>query len=441
MPRLGKSYLDESVHTGPIGANARRLQCLVSSWSFSSLELSEQELVECAVVMFKHLISLPGNEVWHLPDADLFSFIHTMRRSYYATNPYHNFRHAVDVMQAVFYMLLSAGLMPQLNDDCPSFDKIDCDVLDLVITSRHMLAACIVGIGHDVGHPGVNNAFLVATKAPLALLYNDRSVLESMHCAALSRFLVKGWPATQAPEMRKIILELVSATDMALHFEYMAKFVEMDATCLAVRSERANNGAPSEPTKLPPATLDLYRSTLFAALIKCGDISNVARPFPISKIWSNVLLREFFNQARLEKSLNLPVTKVFDPELTTQADSQIFFINMFAHPLFSALQGVLPNLAPICATILHNRDTWMGGSQPQPVALQAATPIDTPVNGQASMALSDQTRTSKEDQKDSRLLPDSSKADSIGTHENGPESSPQKGSCFPRIFIKKKKKN
>lgn len=40
---------------------------------------------------------------------------------------------------------------------------------------------CIAALGHDVGHPGVSNAFLVSTNQSLALVYNDNAVLENYH--------------------------------------------------------------------------------------------------------------------------------------------------------------------------------------------------------------------------------------------------------------------
>ncbi|MGK7577986.1 hypothetical protein ACSRCD_23080, partial [Salmonella enterica] len=57
------------------------------------------------------------------------------------------------------------------------------------------LTLLISAIGHDVGHPGVNNFFLVKLNAPLAQLYNDNSVLEAFHCAAFSQILRRHWPA------------------------------------------------------------------------------------------------------------------------------------------------------------------------------------------------------------------------------------------------------
>jgi hypothetical protein len=44
-----------------------------------------------------------------------------------------------------------------------------------------VLALVISSLTHDIGHKGINNAFLVATRDPLATLYNDQSVLENMH--------------------------------------------------------------------------------------------------------------------------------------------------------------------------------------------------------------------------------------------------------------------
>lgn len=40
---------------------------------------------------------------------------------------------------------------------------------------------CVAALGHDVGHPGLNNAFLVSTNQSLALVYNDNAVLENYH--------------------------------------------------------------------------------------------------------------------------------------------------------------------------------------------------------------------------------------------------------------------
>jgi len=49
------------------------------------------------------------------------------------------------------------------------------------------LLACLL---HDVSHPGVNNAFLIAMKHTKAVRYNDKNVLENHHCAIAFKLLL-----------------------------------------------------------------------------------------------------------------------------------------------------------------------------------------------------------------------------------------------------------
>jgi cAMP-specific phosphodiesterase 4 len=58
------------------------------------------------------------------------------------------------------------------------------------ISDEELLASFVAAIIHDVDHPGMNNAFHVATKADLAYVYNDISVLEN-HSIAMSFKLMK----------------------------------------------------------------------------------------------------------------------------------------------------------------------------------------------------------------------------------------------------------
>jgi len=52
------------------------------------------------------------------------------------------------------------------------------------------LAALIIGaMTQDMGHRGVSNAFLVASSDPLAIKYNEQSVLEHMHCSLTFKLL------------------------------------------------------------------------------------------------------------------------------------------------------------------------------------------------------------------------------------------------------------
>ena len=47
----------------------------------------------------------------------------------------------------------------------------------------------IASVAHDIGHPGVNNTFLINSNDELAIRYNDISVLENHHASSLFKIL------------------------------------------------------------------------------------------------------------------------------------------------------------------------------------------------------------------------------------------------------------
>ena len=54
-----------------------------------------------------------------------------------------------------------------------------------IFNHLEIFSLLVAVVAHDVSHPGLNNNFLVTTKHELAILHNDRSPLENMHCATL----------------------------------------------------------------------------------------------------------------------------------------------------------------------------------------------------------------------------------------------------------------
>jgi len=216
--------------------------------------------------MFEHAFTMPEVEEWRIPAGQLTDFLYTSRKAYNDHVPYHNFRHVVDVLQAVFYFLLALGCLPHYKASASSPRPVRSASLSSILRPFDALTLLIVAIGHDVGHPGVNNAFLVTLKAPLAQMYNDRSVLESFHCAAFSQVLRKHWLSTQSTtEMRRLMIDAILATDMGLHFDYMTQLEKLRAKLIV------EGGVAAWDEK----TIIANRSLLCTLLIKCADISNV----------------------------------------------------------------------------------------------------------------------------------------------------------------------
>jgi hypothetical protein len=182
---------------------------------------------------------------------------------------YHNFRHVVDVLQAVFYFLLHVGTLPSYPTNDPQHLSTSPSPLATILLPFDALVLLISAVGHDVGHPGVNNAFLVNLNAPLAQLYNDRSVLESFHCAAYSQILRRHWPSIfRDARMRRLMINIILATDMGLHFKYMGDLSKLHEA-LSADSQLVQSWDDKSKEE--------YRDLLCGLLIKCADISNVVR--------------------------------------------------------------------------------------------------------------------------------------------------------------------
>jgi len=176
------------------------------------------------------------------------------------------------VLQAVFTFLVRLGTLPPYPTDQQPIQHAPApSAIATLLTPFDALTLLISAIGHDVGHPGVNNAFLVSLNAPLAQLYNDKSVLEAFHCAAYSQILRRHWKAAfEDSGMRKLLINSILATDMGVHFKYMS-----DLGNLQQKVHDNNNTTDG----WSPQILDEYRTLACGLLIKCADISNVVSDF------------------------------------------------------------------------------------------------------------------------------------------------------------------
>jgi 3',5'-cyclic-nucleotide phosphodiesterase len=313
---------------------------LVFNWDFPAHDLNYDDLLACACAMIEYAIEHCMPE-WALSRQRLIAFLAVVRNCYCVDNPYHNYRHAIDVLQAMFYFLIETKCLPDMSATTNATVKANRPRL---LTNVQTVAALVAALGHDVGHPGVTNAFLVSTNAPLARIYNDRSVLESFHSASFNQVLKMYWPRlANDSEAREIITQAVLATDMAMHFHYMNSIEAVDLS----------------------AGLAKHQTLLCCIMIKCADISNVARTLEISSRWGAILTEEFLEIADLERNLGIkPTTSSLAHDATASerhlalAKGQLFFIDTYGRPLFRAISRVLPELRYTIDFIDSNEAEW-----------------------------------------------------------------------------------
>ncbi|KUL86167.1 hypothetical protein ZTR_08442 [Talaromyces verruculosus] len=324
----------------------------VGVWRFPVHHLTDDELVYAACTMIGHAMTMPEVGPWRLTKAELQTFLLASRAAYNSFVLYHNFRHAVDVLQSVFFILIKIGALPTYDVSNTNTSPSKSPVASL-ITPFDALTLLIAAIGHDVGHPGVNNVFLVKLNAPLAQLYNDSSVLEAFHCAAFSQILRRHWPAAfHDVNMRKLLISSILATDMGLHFTFMGRMGEL-------QRKYEESG---DITSWTPQDRDTYKTLLCGLIIKCADISNVARPWKIAEQWTNLLQEEFAHQGEMEKEIGME-TALFGgpPELGNMHKlslGQINFMSIFALPLFEGVAGLCPEITCTVKHIRLNRSRW-----------------------------------------------------------------------------------
>ncbi|KAG0352544.1 3',5'-cyclic-nucleotide phosphodiesterase, partial [Podila minutissima] len=283
------------------------------SWDFHPHDLCQDDLMRCVVIVVQEVMKLDGLGDLNIPEHLLHRFVIGLRDSYHRSNPYHNFAHAVDVLQATFYFLCKMGKLPQsgtgyppllVGEGCGTEEKPtssepsthiphDDDItsnnnnnnqdtfkpirIQDFLRPEDIFALIVASIGHDVGHPGVNNMFLVNAHTPLAQVYNDRSVLESFHSMALFQVMKKhGFECFDVDsqnrkfmEFRKMVVSTILATDMGLHFDYVGKIKEQTER---LRIRNTPEGSIPKPNQ---ASIDEQeRLVLCGTLIKCADISN-----------------------------------------------------------------------------------------------------------------------------------------------------------------------
>lgn len=148
--------------TMPLGLKIEDLD----TWDLNVWSFKDAELQQLSAALLNRVGVVSEFKISH---ERLQGFLQAVCGSYHP-NPYHNWQHAVTVLHGSY--LMQRGGYTEGGDSVSHLTKLE------------QLSLLIAALGHDVDHPGVSNAFLVASNSPLALCYNDESVLENHHAAA-----------------------------------------------------------------------------------------------------------------------------------------------------------------------------------------------------------------------------------------------------------------
>jgi len=327
----GMYTFDKSLQNLKSGINVS----LINSWDFDVLDYTHNQLFE----VYQYIFSVLGFfDTYKIAVPVFESFLLTMSKLYIAENTYHNFFHGCDVAHTT-YRLISISEM------------------DKVLQPIEVFALIVAALAHDVGHPGTNNAFLVKAKDPLALLYNDRSPLENMHCSSLynvlkdpTKNIFSELDEQQWRDARKSITTTILGTDMVHHFDQISRVqIFLEVNGLDIRNFLSGKSENIECMKDNDQKLFIMEVILHAA-----DISNPYKPFKICERWANLVVEEFYSQGDKEKANGFPISAMMDRSSPNMNNMQMGFIEFVVAPFVNGIINIFPPL--------HEAGTYMMGN-------------------------------------------------------------------------------
>lgn len=279
-----------------------------------------------------------------LPLHNFCSYLQSLADRYVATNTYHNFTHATDVLLVICHLLLECGGASTM-------------------TQWEVVACFLSAHAHDVGHPGTNNQYQVAAKTELGQKYGENATLEA-YSADLGRQLLDEHHILSkiSTEDRSAVLatftSAILGTDMARHFStcHDLKLLPSDFYTQKYPPKgigRTPNGDTSHALSLP------------ALLLHAADISGPSRENVA--IWltrSVAVTREFISQGDCERANQIPVTESFD-RLVLQPEGldgfqrrENDFTKGLVLPYFRDVERVWGGIKPLRVAIEENLREW-----------------------------------------------------------------------------------
>ncbi|KAM6070792.1 dual specificity calcium/calmodulin-dependent 3',5'-cyclic nucleotide phosphodiesterase 1A isoform 1-T1 [Chlamydotis macqueenii] len=276
----------------------------VDKWSFDVFALNEASGEHSLKFMMYELFTRYDLlSRFKIPVPNLISFAEALEVGYSKyKNPYHNLIHAADVTQTVHYIMIRTGIMHWL-------------------TELEILAMIFAAAIHDYEHTGTTNNFHIQTRSDVAILYNDRSVLENHHVSAAYRLMqeeemniLANLTKDDWRELRSLVIEMVLSTDMSGHFQQIKTMRHTLQQTEGVDKAKA-----------------------MSLILHAADISHPAKSWELHYRWTMALMEEFFRQGDKEAALGLQFSPLCDRKSTLVAQSQIGFIDFIVEPTFSLL--------------------------------------------------------------------------------------------------------
>jgi hypothetical protein len=335
-----------------------------TSSQFDVLSFEADQLQELVYLMLEDTGCIGAFDI---PEKELKHFIAGMQKLY-RHNPFHNWFHGFGVMHFCYVQLKNTQAGEYL-------------------THLEVFAVLIAGLGHDADHPGFTNAYLVETDDPIALHYNDVSVLENHHAAKTCNLLrdpnsmiTINLSKKEKRSLRYLVITAILATDMSHHQSLCKEVVRRSQRKILPFDKQKNSD----------------RMFLLKIMIHASDLSIQTFPWRIASKWEQRISEEFANQAEQETLRGMPVLPFMQnlDNFKRRGKLQCDFIDYCLVPLWDPYTNLFFELRHLYDSLKLNRSRYAGRVE------DAYSPIPPKSN------LSNQTETSNPPNKSSNLKRD-----------------------------------
>ena len=343
-------------------AKAEALACL-DTWDYDTLALQKASGGHALLLVGEALFEWHKlHEPCHVDREVLHRFLRALEACY-GGQEYHNAMHAADVALGVHYFIVNFGLTARL-------------------TKLELLAALVGAFVHDFNHPGTNNRHEVRAGTERALTHTD-AILERHHLhstftllAATPAFdLFGAMPTDDEEACRKLIVDMVLATDLKMHFDIISTLRTLAAqhghaavvSAEALRklqcfgrstggeqrgvraervpvelSERAEWTSPFQVQALVGVPL------LLAVALKFADLGHSFKPFHLHKQWTERITDEFWALGDRERQLGIALSPLCDRHTDCDVpESQVGFFKFVCVPFYSIVADLIdPTMLP-----------------------------------------------------------------------------------------------
>ncbi|XP_072177663.1 cGMP-specific 3',5'-cyclic phosphodiesterase-like isoform X4 [Diadema setosum] len=308
--------------------SARNLK--LYEFSFNDFDLSEDQTVQATLRMF---IECDLIERFHIPYEVLCRWTLSVRKNYRPVI-YHNWRHAFNVAQTMFSIIMTGKLRS-------------------VMTELEIFALIVACLCHDLDHRGTNNTFQVKTSSPLSLLYGT-STMEHHHfdhCIMIlnseGNNIFEFLSPEDYREAIRILESAILSTDLAIYFKKRSDFFKL--------VEKGENTWEAEEKR------DLLRGMLMTAC----DVSAIAKPWSIQQRVAELVFSEFFEQGDMEREQlkEEPMAMMDRKKKDELPKMQVGFIDGICMPVYKMFADLWPELKPLEAGTQRNRENWKALSE------------------------------------------------------------------------------